>query len=67
MLNQRNDGAGHKPRRAHRFARARHLDDLDDAPSCRDLDSATGAGGDDLVRPSTLIGSHDDFDAIAPS
>lgn len=65
VLDERNDAAGHKPSGANGFARARHLNDLDNAPTRRDLDSASGPAGDDLVRPRTIVSGHDNFHAIA--
>jgi hypothetical protein len=65
MLDEGDDPAGHEPGRAHRLAGARHLDDLDDAPTGRDLDAAAGARGDDLVGPRAIVRRDNDLDTIA--
>jgi hypothetical protein len=65
VLDERNDPACHEPGGAHRFAGARHLDDLDNAATRRDLNAATRPCRDDLVGSRTVVCSNNGLDPIA--
>ena len=65
VLDECYDPACHEPGGPHGFARARHLDDLDDPAPRRDLDVATSSCGDDLVSPRTVVCGNNDLDTIA--
>jgi hypothetical protein len=65
VLDECHDAAGHEPGCSYGFARTGHLNDFDNAPSRRDFDPATSAGGDDLVGPRTVVRSYDNFHAVA--
>ena len=65
VLDECKDAAGHESGRAHWFASARHLGDLDDAAPRCDLDPTTGARGEDLVGPRAVVRSDDDLHTIA--
>jgi uncharacterized protein DUF1707 len=64
VLDKCHDSAGHEPGRSHGLARTRYLDDFDHTAAGRDVDPATGAGGDDLVRARAVVRRHDDFHAV---
>jgi hypothetical protein len=65
VLDERHDAAGHESGGTDGLARPCHLNDLDDAPSCRDFDSSAGAGSNDLIGSRPFIGGYDNFHAIA--
>jgi hypothetical protein len=65
VLDECYDPARHKPGGAHRLARTRHFDDLDDPATRRDLNAAPSSRGDDLVGPRTVVCGNNDLDTIA--
>jgi hypothetical protein len=65
VLDERKHPASHESGRANGFAGPGHLGDLDDAAPGRDLDPATRARGEDLVRPRAVVCSDNDFHTIA--
>jgi hypothetical protein len=65
VLNECYDPARHKPGGAHRLARTRHFDDLDDPATRRDLNAASSSRSDDLVGPRTVVCGNNDLDTIA--
>jgi hypothetical protein len=65
MLDQRDEPAGHEPRRSHRLAGPRDFTNLDHAPGGRYLDPSSCAGRGDLECLGALAGVDYSLDSIA--